>query len=265
VGFIAYDLNGYPAAFYGIIPMIGKYNGESILIGQSADTLTHPNHQKKGLFVYLANKTYKLAKQEGVKFLYGLPNSNSYPGFINKLNWTYQDDIYIYSISIFQFPFAKIFQLTKVSNYFFKYYIDLITFIFWHQQLNFLNVIKETENNCSIRILYDEIYFGYKKYGGGSKILKVSETSTILFKVKGKLKIGFLSHNINLDSKLKMKLKFFAFFCGCNEIEYKSNFSNKLSNKFFNFRTGSEVITKSLDNDFDNFKIKINYFDFDTF
>ena len=213
------------------------------------------------MFVYLANKTYKLAKEEGVKFLYGLPNSNSYPGFINKLDWTYQDDIYIYSISIFQFPFAKIFQLTKVSNY----YIDLLTFIFWHQQLNFLNLLKETENNCSIRILYDEIYFGYKKYGGESKILKVSETSTMLFKVKSKLKIGVLSHNFNLDSRLKVKLKLFAFFCGCNEIEFKSNYSNEFSNNFFNSRKGSEVIVKSLNNNFDDCKVKINYFDFDTF
>ncbi len=265
VGYLAYDLNGDPAAFYGVIPMIGKYKGESILIGQSADTLTHPNHQKKGLFVYLANKTYKLAKEEGVKFLYGLPNSNSYPGFIKKLDWKHQDDIYIHSISINQFPFAKIFQLTKVSNYFFKFYIDLLTLIFWRKQINFLNLIKENENNFSIRILYDEIYFGNKKYGGDSKILKVSETSTMLIKVKSKLKIGVLSHNINLDSRLIVKLKLFAFFCGCNEIEFKSNYSNEFANNFFNSRKGSEVIVKSLDNDFDDCKVKINYFDFDTF
>jgi hypothetical protein len=51
----------------------------------------------------------------------------------------------------------KIFQLTKVSNYFFKFYIDLLTLIFWRKQINFLNLIKENENNFSIRILYDEI------------------------------------------------------------------------------------------------------------
>jgi hypothetical protein len=265
VGFIAYDLNGDPAAFYGIIPMIGNYNGESILIGQSADTLTHPNHQKKGLFIYLANRTYILAKEEGVKFLYGLPNSNSYPGFIKKLAWNHQDDIFIYSIRIKQFPIAKVFKLSHITNVLFEYYVQVLTLLFWKNKMFFFNEIVKKVHFGYIQVFYDKKYLEYKKNGGNFYVLKFSESSEMFIKVNGKLKIGFINDSLDFDFKLFKKLKLFAFFCGCNEIEYKSNFSNELSDKFFNRRKGSEVITKSLVNDLDDFKLKINYFDFDTF
>jgi hypothetical protein len=49
--------------------------------------MTHPDYRNKGLFVELASRTFELCSQVSIKLLFGFPNQNSLPGFINKLGW----------------------------------------------------------------------------------------------------------------------------------------------------------------------------------
>jgi predicted N-acetyltransferase YhbS len=93
LGFLAISENNEAAAYYGAFPIVMDYQGKSILVAQSGDTMTHPNHQKKGLFIMLAKETYKEAANLGVKLIYGFPNQNSYPGFKNKLNWVFTGNL----------------------------------------------------------------------------------------------------------------------------------------------------------------------------
>ena len=86
IAFMAYDKENVPAAFYGVFPCIYNLNGKIISGAQSGDTMTHPEHRKKGLFYKLAKKTYELALKEGIKYIYGVPNGNSYHGF-KKMGW----------------------------------------------------------------------------------------------------------------------------------------------------------------------------------
>lgn len=66
-----------------------------MLAGQSRKSLlilniaTHPEHQRKGLFVELANRTRQAAAQEGFDVLFGVANALTIPGYRNKLG--YQD------------------------------------------------------------------------------------------------------------------------------------------------------------------------------
>lgn len=53
----------------------------------SLNTAVHPQHQGKGLFTKLANKTYDEAIKLGYEFIIGVANQNSTPGFINKLGF----------------------------------------------------------------------------------------------------------------------------------------------------------------------------------
>ena len=97
IGYIAYAQNvdqappiePTPAAYYGIFLGLVNLGGREILAGQSGDTMTHPDHRGKGLFVRLAEITYQTAKQEGVEFVYGIPNSASHHGFAKRLNWKF--------------------------------------------------------------------------------------------------------------------------------------------------------------------------------
>ena len=99
IGYIAYDLNFTPAAFYGVYPCKACYKHSEILVAQSGDTMTDPEHQRKGLFMILAQKTYELAKKEGIKLVYGFPGEYSYPGFM-KLDWKHFDDFVTYEIEV---------------------------------------------------------------------------------------------------------------------------------------------------------------------
>lgn len=97
VGHVAYpsdtvpDENGLrvPAAYYGVFPIAVRFGDEEVLCAQSGDTMTHHNHRGKGLFIDLARRTYNTARAEGVQFVFGFPNDNSYPGFLRKLHWTF--------------------------------------------------------------------------------------------------------------------------------------------------------------------------------
>lgn len=80
--------NGNVAAFYGMIPEKYNVNGKEVIIYQSMDTMTHPDYQKKGLFVTLAKMCYNyILEINPSTFFIGIPGSNSIYGFVNKLDW----------------------------------------------------------------------------------------------------------------------------------------------------------------------------------
>jgi len=100
LGFIAYTPDGTPAAYYGVIPCFVSYAGSILLSAQSADTMTHPLHRKKGLFVLLARQTYDLCREVGVQLLFGFPNQNSYHTFVNSLGWTATDQMQLFVVPV---------------------------------------------------------------------------------------------------------------------------------------------------------------------
>ena len=97
IGYVAYPVGaepkvgGYavPAAYYGVFPVVANFGGSKVLCAQSGDTMTHPEHRGKGLFIDLARKTYATACDEGIQFVFGFPSESSYPGFSRKLDWTF--------------------------------------------------------------------------------------------------------------------------------------------------------------------------------
>src|ERR1700753_3105343 len=85
VGFIAYGIYGKAIAFYGALPCFIAFNYETILAAASAYAMTHPDYRRQGLFEELASRTVELCRTLGVKLVFGFPNQNSLPGFLNKL------------------------------------------------------------------------------------------------------------------------------------------------------------------------------------
>ena len=76
------------AAHYVVIPFRALIQGQSTLGLLSLNTATHPEHQGKGLFTQLANKTFQSAAEAGYRFVVGVANANSTPGFVRKLGFT---------------------------------------------------------------------------------------------------------------------------------------------------------------------------------
>jgi len=87
VGFIAYNPQNIPVAYYGVIPCFIQHGTEIMLAAQSADTMTDPQHRYKGMFVDLSNLTFKLCRELSIHLIFGYPNQNSYHGAIHKLGW----------------------------------------------------------------------------------------------------------------------------------------------------------------------------------
>src|ERR1041385_3074806 len=105
IGFIAYhSQTGEPASHYSVFPCLIQKKEKKILGAQSGDTITHPRHQQKGLFVRLAKECYEFARESGVEIIYGFPNQNSYHGFINRLGWIYSEEFISFEIPVQAVP-----------------------------------------------------------------------------------------------------------------------------------------------------------------
>ena len=86
IGFDAF-FNDQIVAHYACIPVKYCINENETKGLLSLNTATHPNHQRKGLFLKLAKKTYDFALENNFKFIIGVANSQSSHGFLKRLDF----------------------------------------------------------------------------------------------------------------------------------------------------------------------------------
>ncbi len=122
IGFIAYDERRRPAAFYGVIPCFIQYGQTIILAAQSADAMTHPQYQHKGLFLRLVLMTYELCRESGIRLVFGFPNQQSYPGLI-RLGWQKTETMEYFSIDAGGLPMESFAKKTGLGPFFFQKYV----------------------------------------------------------------------------------------------------------------------------------------------
>jgi Acetyltransferase (GNAT) domain len=125
-GFFAFHSSGEPAAFYGVFPMRFSVKGQDVLCAQSGDTMTAPSHTKKGLFIRLAKETYQYAEAKGVKFVFGFPNENSYPGFKNKLDWQFQGVLKKLTLKVNTLPLCEATSKFSISRGLYANYVSIV-------------------------------------------------------------------------------------------------------------------------------------------
>ncbi len=75
------------AAHYVVMPIRAAFHGTPVDAALSLNTATHPNYQRRGLFVRLAEATYEMARTQGLHHIIGVANANSTPGFLTKLKF----------------------------------------------------------------------------------------------------------------------------------------------------------------------------------
>jgi hypothetical protein len=168
IGFLAFSADGETAAFYGVFPMLMQMGDQTVLVAQSGDTMTSPKHQKRGLFVDAARRTYQLAKKEGISFVFGFPNENSQPGFERKLDWSFFGFMYDFSIRTNGFPFVAIMKrlgsnlLTKGIRRLIAKRIERIAAPITE------DVVKRLQSANHVAILRNPNYLAYKLKRGAS-------------------------------------------------------------------------------------------------
>lgn len=79
--------DGTLAGQYVVWPMRFFVDGEIHCCANSLNTLTREAYRGQGIFTKLAENIYRREAEMGHAFCYGMPNPNSYPGFIRRLSF----------------------------------------------------------------------------------------------------------------------------------------------------------------------------------
>ena len=185
IGFLALDHHNFPSGYYGVFPIKISYDNEIYIASQSGDTMTHPDHRGKGLFMKLAQHTYERCAQENIEFVFGFTNSQSHRGF-EKLGWEFNG------------KWKQLFFKTKFPSQI-KYL---------HKIKLFKNIINANLGKLSISganwqvhlpkqvkgiVIKDQSFFDYKKGYSSSKVIQYKGFN-LFVKIDGELLIGDVSY-----------------------------------------------------------------------
>lgn len=262
-GFIAYDKNNNPAAYYGVFPLFVEYKNETILACQSGDTMTHSAHRGKKLFIKLAEETFRLAEEVGIKFVYGFPNKNSYHGFM-KLNWVHNGYMNKYKIIVPSLPLSFIASRTGALK---KKYLKIA-----NSELAKLNSGEEyIDNSISrdefIRVKHDKPFFIYKEYF--KKHLISVNGKKVYLKIENTLQVGDIEARTEEEFWQVIKgLKIIAFKIGTPVITFQLSPGTR-QNSFMAKKYKPEEVVPicyyDIKSNLDLAKLKFTFADFDTF
>jgi Acetyltransferase (GNAT) domain len=217
-GFIAYNVRtNEAAAFYGVYPCFVNYNGRIILAAQSGDTMTHPAYQGKGLFIKLALMTYDYVKNNGVKFVFGFPNENSYYGFVKKLNWQHFEDMHAYLIRVRCITWLRINKIFYFPESVFYWFANIIISLCKKGKAPFDNSVIDDRYAGIHR---DQSFFNYKTYEK-SYIINVCGKSVWLKPNISSLLVGDMERCTDKEfSRIIRRLKILSFILGVPYIRF---------------------------------------------
>jgi len=263
IGYIAYNNNNIPVAYYGVLPCFIQYKNQIILSAQSGDTMTHPLFRYKGMFVELSKITFDLCKAEGMTFIFGFPNQNSYHGAIHKLGWIMTEQMESFMIPVNTLPlkaFSERFNRTKL---FYKQYAKFILKKYFLQQHGLPNSIVAEGFGGIYR---DEKYLQYKTYSP-SRVIKTGNAK-VWFKITNDLIIGDIElGDFNFDELIN-KLKKISKRLGLSRIFFQTSPGTQLHSLFaqrFESSQSFPVLFQNFGADISLNEIKFTFADIDIF
>jgi hypothetical protein len=254
---MAVSADGEIAAYYGVFPIIGLKNNAPTLMAQSGATMTHPNHQKRGLFVELAKMTFEAAKQEGVSMIYGFPNENSLPGFQTKLNWNFQSTLKKVIIKTGEIPFCELASKSKIVKRVYRFILN--------RRISKLRVNPVDICFSSTSVHHSKLFLEYKLRN--PDVLLVSlDGIDFLVKSSPHLLIGDVKSDLDMSPKklrealIKLGRKFLA---AKVVLQFTSN--HWLAEMFESTEMQSSLPVGYLTLDKSEMEMEFNYSDLDTF
>jgi hypothetical protein len=227
VGFIAYNRANQPVAYYGVIPCFIQHGSEVMLAAQSADTMTHPKHRYKGMFVELSNMAFDLCREVGIRLIFGFPNQNSYHGAVNKLGWKMTGSLDCFTIPVNSLPLQSFSQKFKLENLYSKY-VDFVL----KKKLTLLAGVKNSVLNDGFAGVHrSHDYLHYKTYSS-SKVISINN-SKIWISIRHNLQIGDME-NVNETNFISVidQLKILAKRLGLQQIQFHCSLGTNLHHLF---------------------------------
>lgn len=217
LGYFALDENGNPACFQGTTRLSIAYKNETKIIAQSTDSMTHPKHAGKGLFYYIANKTYQLCKEKGMLMVMGYANQNSLPIVTGKIGFKVADYLQGYSISVRTLPLAKIsFKIPFLKNVYSPYQ----KIIFLKFKIPYQIPYSFSKEEVPV-LLREDTLIDYKQARG---VFSIKIESAILWiKINRDLFIGDMICASEAEwLRVMNKLKQLCFLAGISKIHFQS-------------------------------------------
>ena len=262
-GFIAYSPRRQPIGFYAVIPCFMQLGDDLILAAQSADTMTHPAHRNKGLFVELALTTFQLCREMNIRLLFGFPNQNSLPGFLNKLGWHATHHLDCFIIHTQNFSWSRIFgKLPALSNLYNTYQARILKKYILQQNGVENSVIRDGGSG----VYRDDNYLNYKTCND-TRVIKIG-SSTLWIKISSIFLIGDIDLQPDDFDDMMYGLKKLAGKLGLKQIHFHASPGTTLHGLFamrFKSIQSFPAIFKVLGGDLPLDKFKFTSADIDTF
>jgi GNAT superfamily N-acetyltransferase len=262
IGHIAYNAEHTAIGYYGVIPCFLKIGDRVVLAAQSADTMTHPRYRYKGLFVELANLTFQLCRDNGIELLFGFPNQNSLPGFINKLGWKTTETMDVFVINLL-FPWQKLVNKFSFTRVIYKDYLK--------KQIE-RNIVPQNGFASSVLgdgfsgICRDEDYIKYKSYSN-TYTIKLGP-ATLWIKISQVLLVGDILVESEDFNRTIHQLKLLAGKLGLKQIHFHTSPGTTLHQLFsahFIPVPSFPVLFKELSGNLPLHELKFTSADIDTF
>ena len=170
-GFIAYNHEMIPIAYYGVIPCFIQYGNEIILAAQSADTMTHPRHRYKGMFMELSNMTFALCRELGIRLIFGFPNQNFYKASADKWGWQTTDTLDYFTIPVSGSPFRAVLRKLSPGKLYTRYSAHSIE----NELVTAAGVSNSVLTDGFAGVHRDDKYLNYKKYSD-TKVVQIDSS-----------------------------------------------------------------------------------------
>lgn len=227
VGFIAYNQGSLPVAYYGVIPCFIQFGNERMLAAQSADTMTHPKHRYKGMFMELSKMTFFLCRELGIRLIFGFPNQNFYRAAVNKWGWLTKDTMNYFTIPVNGFPVEVV--LKKIGLR--KLYNRYNDYVMKKESVAITGVTNSVLTDGFAGVCRDDKYLHYKTYSR-TKVIKIGD-SKIWISNKHSLLIGDIEgvDEKNFSTVIE-KLKKIAKKAGIRQIQFHCSNGTSLHKLF---------------------------------
>ena len=264
IGYMVYHLDETPVAYYGVFPLYGLIDKKKVLISQSGDTMTKPNHAGRGLFPLTAKLTYNLCIENHIKGVFGFPSPPSFPSFKKRLDWTFVNNLKKYNFFVPTIPLAFISQKSRVLQNIHLSWVKLI--LVFYKKADFFE--GSVTGNGQNGVYRDEAFWKYKMNFKNNFACKIGETS-IVFKANGMFRVG----DVNIDNKsdikpILRKLKWLSFLTFHPFVMFCVSPGSVLDIKLNGIKKSTEGLPigyLNFDKETDLSSLKFTYFDFDTF
>ena len=268
IGYLVYEkATKEVAAFYGIFPCYVEYGGKRHLAAQSGSTMTHSRHRKKGLFYLAGKRTFELAKSEGIKFVYGFPNPNSYPGLM-KLGWSHDGNLNSYHVFVPTLPLAYLANRFRFLEPLYRRWFQFIVG-FWRTEYS--PFPSSADAGTKGTVVRDKAILAYKPEGDQRVMLQVGDCTVWINRLHGRIGLGDVAMKngpVNFARTLRA-LKLFCFLTGCFHLRTYVSPDSRLDRLFkglgYRSRKGIAICHMDLDSGLPLEKFHYVYADFDTF